>query len=73
MRFSKVLKEYIDTVPLDKWNYKQRILWLTLVKRNLVERADINLFGKFAKFFDSYYKEYNKVPTIKKIMDELGL
>jgi hypothetical protein len=73
LKFSQILKEYIDTVPLNKWNYAQRILWLTLVKRNLVERADLTLFSRFAKFFDLYYKEYNKAPTIKKIMDELKL
>jgi len=73
MKFKQVMKEYIDTVPLDKWNYKQRILWLTLVKRGFVERQDVNKFNQFAQFFDSYYKENNKIPTIKMIMNELGL
>lgn len=73
MKFKQALNEYIATVPHDEWLKHHKDLWMSLVNKGYTERNNTSLFLKFGKFIDSYYKENNKFPSIKEIINELNL
>ena len=68
MTLNNSLNEKAQEVPLLIWNDAQKNLWNNLVSINIVDKNDINLFIKFAKFFDNFYMAKHKFPNIKDVM-----
>lgn len=69
MNFKQGLNEYSDNIPLKKWNALQKIMWYDLCDMLKIEKNDVDKFTKFASFFDSYYKQTKKFPTLDDASD----
>lgn len=71
MKFKTVLNEKAQEIPLLIWNDMQKELWYSLIAIGIVEKNDMDVFTKFAKFFADFYTTKHKFPNIKDVMSIL--
>ena len=64
-----VMKEYNPNINLSDWNNLQKVLWMKLVNFKIVSRNDTIKFFLFAKFFDTFYKENNSIPSMSDVIE----
>lgn len=73
MTFLHALIEYVEGIPLEKWNKTQTDIWKILISKFNVEENDVKKFFKLGEFFDSYYRKNKKFPSPKETATALGL
>ena len=76
MKFIDVLLESalninVRVANINKWNTIQKNLWKKLVDSKKVEKNDVDIFLKFAKFFYSFVEKNGETPTIKQILGKI--
>jgi len=66
-----ILQEIGREQDLAEWNRIQYSLWLKLVNAGIFDEKDIKSFVKFAAFFYDYFKNNNKVPSVREVKSYL--
>lgn len=73
MKLNQALNEYVEEIPLLKWNKHQALIWKSLISKGLVNKDDMQEFMKLAKFFDMFYRQKHHFPKVREVAVGLHL